>query len=394
MRGFGTCYRQPGSRFWWIQYWQDGKRHRESSGSEKLKAAQNILLHKLAEIEDAADGTNYRFLLIRHLYEALERDYVIHGRKSLRNIKTEWENHLSKPFAERIAAQLDSDDIGAYVTRRLSEGAKNATVNRELAALKRMYKLAKVSGKLKADCPYIPQLTERNVRKGFVKDAQYEALAKETAAIGLWLRAMFEVGYTYGWRKTELLKMKVGQLDLMERTIDLNPGETKNDEGRVVEMTRQVYELLRQCAAGKGAEDYVFTRDRELNGRKPKLTGGRIVDFRKAWEKATEAAGCPGLLFHDLRRSGVRNMRRNGTSETVAMRISGHKTASVFRRYNIVDPTDLREATAKMERASRERQQRDLFEQVEMFGSSEKKPAGSSGPGVVAKEVAASRRPN
>jgi hypothetical protein len=75
----------------------------------------------------------------------------------------------------------------------------------------------------------------------------------------------------------------------------------------------------------------------------------RIVDFRKAWASACERAGCPDLLFHDLRRSAVRNMRLSGLEESVAMRISGHRTRAVFDRYDIVGLREINEAAAKME---------------------------------------------
>ena len=291
-------------------------------------------------------------LSVAHLYEALERDYVTNGDKSVRNVRSVWKHHLQAVFAEKPAAALDSEQLQRYIVARQAEGAANATINRELAAVKRMFSLARRDGKLR-ECPYIPHLEERNVRKGFVKDAEYEALARETAAIGLWLRTMFELGYTYGWRKSELLGMRVNQVDLSERTIRLEAGETKNDEARQVEMTAKVYELLNACCSGKSAEDPVFTRTAR-NGHKRVST---IVDMRNAWKDATAAAGCPDLLFHDLRRTAIRNMRRHGISEKVAMTISGHKTRSVFERYNIVDHADMHEAVGKLERGARDRTQ-------------------------------------
>lgn len=72
--------------------------------------------------------------------------------------------------------------------------------------------------------------------------------------------------------------------------------------------------------------------------------GHAIIDLREAWGTACRLAGVEGKLFHDLRRSGVRNMIRAGVSEHTAMRISGHKAHAMLNRYNIVSETDLRTA--------------------------------------------------
>ena len=128
--------------------------------------------------------------------------------------------------------------------------------------------------------------------------------------------------------------MRVSQIDLGQRVIRLEPGTTKNKEGREVLMTNAILQLLTALVEGKQVADCVFTRD----------NGKPVRDFRVTWQNACARAGVPGLLFHDLRRTAVRNMVRAGVPERVAMTVSGHKTRSIFDRYNIVNENDLREA--------------------------------------------------
>jgi integrase len=179
--------------------------------------------------------------------------------------------------------------------------------------------------------------------RGSLRTRNTRLSLKACAAEGLWLRSMFEVAYNLGWPKSELLNLRVRQVDLASRTIRLEVDETKNNDGRTAVMTSPIYALLQQCVLGKQADDHVFTRD-----------GGQPVrDFRGTWDKICTEAKTPGLLFHDLRRTAVRNMVRRAIPERVAMTISGHKTRSVFDRYDVVSESDLREAAQKLDREFR-----------------------------------------
>jgi Phage integrase family len=133
--------------------------------------------------------------------------------------------------------------------------------------------------------------------------------------------------------------MKVRNVDLLGGTVGIDT--SKNGDARKVSLTEETRKLLAAGIAGKGPDDVLFTRT-ELSGKRV-----AVADFRGTWDVITAAAGCSGLLFHDLRRSAVRNMVRAGIPETVCMNISGHRTRDIFDRYDISSERDLVDAAKK-----------------------------------------------
>ena len=341
-RGTGSIYKRPGSRFYQIKFSKDGCVFRESTGTDKISEAKAILQDCLNKLNQGTYSPEAKKVRVAELVGSVITDYRVNGKKSLEYVEMRWKRHLEPVFGHMLAAHVTSDDIERYKQQRLADSASNATINRELAILKRGFHLGMQSTPPKVQrIPHFAMLSEDNVRIGFVELSQYDKLVSSTAKRGLWLRAMFECGFTFGWRRSELLNLKVRQVDLLNRTISLDVGSTKNKKGRTVHMTETVYQLLKACVTGKQAEDQVFTRG----------DGSPVRDFRFAWETATAEAGMPELLFHDLRRTAVRGLVRSGVSEHVAMRISGHKTRSTFDRYDIVSDTDVKDAARKLELA-------------------------------------------
>lgn len=337
-RGSGSIYRN-GSAVWWIKFHVRGIPKRESSHSTEWKVADRLLKDRLAEVrtDTYIVRGNVR---IDELVQDLISEYREKGRKSIAYVEARWKVHL-KPFFTRMrAADLGTDQIRRYSEKRRQEGAIGATINRELAILKRAFNLALGSTPPKVKTvPFIPMQAESKPRTGFLTDEEYIGLARECSKEGLWLRTLLTVAYNFAWRKGELLGLRVRQIDLPSRTVRLEVGTTKNGDGRNVKMTDNVLTLLTACVAGKQKDDYVFTR----------ANGKPIKSFRTVWETVCKRAGVAGLLFHDLRRTGVRNLRRLGVTESVAMKISGHKTRSIFDRYDIIDEADIADVAARLD---------------------------------------------
>ena len=215
-------------------------------------------------------------------------------------------------------------------------------MNRELAALRAAFRLGIRNGVI-VGMPYIGLLPERNVRTGFAEHAQVEAVCRhlppdEADAV----RVMFITG----WRsRSEVLRLTWPQLDWAGGFLRLEPGTTKNDEGRSFPLIPELravlerrLEVTRRCERAQGRIiPLVFHR----NGR-------AIKAMRRSWASACRHAGLPALLLHDLRRSAVRNLERASVSRSVAMKLTGHKTENVYRRYAIVAEGDLIQAGQKL----------------------------------------------
>jgi len=247
------------------------------------------------------------------------------------------------------AVDVSSELLARYVDKRQQEAAANATINRELAALKRMFRLGQQATPPKVvRAPKFPKLAENNIRKGFLEDGQYRKLIEHCP--DLWFRALVECGRTYGWRVSELLTMRVNQVDVSQRVIRLEPGTTKNRDGKEVLMTDEICKLLTALVHRKSVEAHVFTRS---NGRP-------VCDFRGTWKNACAHAGVPDLLFHDLRRTGARNLRRAGVAEGIIMKIGGWRTRSVFERYAIVSRSDMNDAILKLQESENRVEQERL----------------------------------
>jgi integrase len=340
--GAGSIYLR--GNIWWVQVYVDNQPITRSSKSSKKSDAIKLRDQLIAKKHrgEVTGSTPERILIGELLEDVLKSDIQESTRYVWRLVI---EKNLKPFFGSIRAARLSTDLMDRYRERRIHQGRTEATVNRELSILRTAFHNARKRTPPKVHLvPYFPMVKETTIRKGFLSDQQYVALRDALPAD---LRTLFVCGYITGVRKGELLAITWSQVDFGSNLIDLDPDKTKTGEGRVVPiLAGDMHDLL---AAAKRDRDenwpdapWVFSRG-----------GMRIRDFRSAWERACKAAGVPELNFHDLRRTAVRNMRRAGVPQVIRMKISGHKTDSMERRYNIVDANDLDIAREFMERRMR-----------------------------------------
>ncbi len=339
-RGSGSVYLK---RDWcYIKYYVNGNAVTEAAGTKNKAEARRILQVRLGQVAEGRFlGPAVERVTIDEIIEGLLNDYVTNGKRSLKWVRIKVTKHLLPYFTGRRAHEITTADIQAYTKQRQEAKASNGEINRELALLKRAYNLACRAERI-IKKPYIPLLQERNVRQGFFERSEFDTVL---AKLPDFLRPAITFAYYTGWRMaSEILKLTWSQVDLEAGMVRLEAHTTKNDDARPIYLPQVLLDVLEQQWREHLEQyptcPYVFHR-----------SGNRIISYAKDWNKAVTEASLVGKIPHDFRRTAVRNLVRAGVPERVAMTITGHKTRSVFERYNIVSDGDLREAARRMESA-------------------------------------------
>ena len=338
------CIYQRG-QVYWIKYSREGRAYYESSGSQKHEDAKRLLRLREGDIERGVPVTpRIGRMRFQEAAADLLTDYVVNKRRSYANVERRVRLGLEPFFRGRRMTHISTADVNRYLKHRQEAGAANGSINRDLAALKRMYTLAIRGGKL-LHRPHIPMLQEDNVRQGFFERHQFEAVR---AHLPEHVRALVTLAYYYGWRVTsEVLTLQWPQIDRTVGTIRLEPGTTKNKGGRTVAYLE--IDELREVIEAQWRRHLDLRREGTIC---PWVFehkhGQRIRTFRRSWLTACRRAGVAGRVLHDFRRTAVRNLERAGVPRKVAMAMVGHKTESVYRRYDIVTDRDLHAAAAKL----------------------------------------------
>jgi integrase len=331
---------------WWARYYHEGQRIQESTKQTDRAKAEKFLRAKLRDADTA------RFVppeVRRTTFDDIvARLRTEHARKGNRSRLTGQLAHLTAAFHGMPVSRIDADAIDAYADARVAEGATAATVNRELAALRRGFRLAMAKGGL----PSMPKITlrpEKNARQGFLDPPDFRTFHAALAARDPDVADATEFAYLTclrrgnvlgcAWTWFELRRDRTGAV--VGGTLTVPGIVAKNGDPMPLPLTGGLLALIARRATGRADLcPYVFAKQ-----------GRRLDRFDDIWREATDAVGRPGFLFHDLRRSAARALRRAGVDELTIMARGGWKTRAMFARYAITDERDQVEAQVKLDAA-------------------------------------------
>jgi integrase len=276
--------------------------------------------------------------------QAYLEDYVLQRYRTLTTARARVE-HLREFFGGWGVEAITPDSVRNYQMHRRRQGPEAATVNRETSALSRMFQLAVRRGQLER-MPLFPKRLEENPpRDGFFEHEEY---LKVRSRLPQSFQDVLDFAYYSGWRRQEILGLSWSEVDLAGGVIRLTPQRSKTKTGRVLPISAPLQQVLnRRQRRRRSSSPHVFQRD-----------GVTVRAWRTALRDACRKAKVPHRLLHDCRRTAARNLIRAGVPERVAMLLTGHKTRSVFDRYNIVNEQELLTAGERLATYVADRQSR------------------------------------
>lgn len=316
-----------------MKYYRKGVPYRESTGKEKKTEAKTELLKR--ENEALTPIFRNGKLLFRVLLDDLHNDLAINRRKSLKDVTYKILKHLDPYFGDILIEDVTPAVIQRYVRKRIeTDKVSNATVNRELSYILRAFNLGALNGRIQF-VPKIRKLKEAPPRSDSYTEEDcielYKRLPDYVQAIVIF------ANYT-GWRRSEIIRIKKEHVNLETNEIWIPPGESKNEQARIIAMAPQVRQIIIERLNSSGDCSYVFHRK-----------GKQIKSFRKAWENARKEAGLEGKTFHAFRRTAAMRFDAKGVPTRVIMEMMGHKTRAMFDNYRRVASKEIHEAVKKLE---------------------------------------------
>lgn len=357
-KGEGSVYQRGGSGPYYFKVPNPagGKPITGSCDTDDYESAILFKNRKLVELHDKLPKPA-GVATVNEILDDYEKYCEKEKKRSWRSLRTAIK-HLREGFGQIIADELKTGDADQFRDDSIADrGVSDSTVNREVgylrAALRREMKAtpARVSR-----IPFMRTPSEKDcVREGFIEREGYERILANLSAS---LKAIFVCAFHTGARSGELKVIRWEQVNFRQRIIELRPKTTKNKDGRWIPIWGDMEIYLREQKQIRDQEfpdcPWVFFWQSDHHPRA--VPGDKLKDFRYGWEKAARSAGFPDVLFHDLRRSAIKFADQEaGLSQSLTMLMSGHKTDSVFRRYNIRGGRDMSKVGAALDSALEKR---------------------------------------
>jgi integrase len=331
---------------YWIDYYVQGHRKRERIGPDK-RLAETVFKKRKVEI---AEG---RFLEkkrpVTTTFDELAHAYLPYSRKNKRSWDRDTRSvkHLAVVFSEKRLTEIAPADIERYKTLRQTNTDSHgrhpqpATINRELACLKAMFNVARkgllhLPGGLPTENPVscVEFFDEHNIRDRILTAEEFHRMLDASPD---YLRPILQCAYYTGMRRGEVLALTWDKVDFKAGFIRLKDADTKTDEARSIPIGRELREVLGHLPVVLDAQGkrvlYVFTHN-----------GQRVKSIKRVFARVRQQTGITNTVFHDFRHTATTNLRRAGVDALTAMKITGHKTMAVFKRYNTIDEQDLKVA--------------------------------------------------
>jgi integrase len=372
-KGEGSLY-QRGETWWYKDPTGECHSCKTKIKSEALDFKQNWIVQFKTGVDPSAPPISSGVTVDELLDDYLEH-LKLNNKRSLKIVKGVLKTRIRPVFGKRLASSIQTVDAKSYRTKmrrtickQTGEVYRDSTINRHLSLLLSalIYANERQTPRKLEHVPYFPMADESEcVRTGFIEESGYLALLAELPSS---IKPLLTCGYHVSTRKGELLKIRWSQVNLDAGLIEMEARTAKNKTGRYVPIYGDMVSVLKEQ---KRLRDDEFSETEEVffwhradclvgHGGLRSEPGSPIKDFYETWRAAVTRAAMncleakrpedvpADLLFHDLRRSAQRNMRRAGIDQSLRMKISGHKTNSMEKRYNIVDIDDVLGAAAKM----------------------------------------------
>ena len=345
MRGEGRIFQR--GTIWWIAYSRNGQEYRESADTTDERKAKKFLQRRLEEVKKPEFvGPAEKRLYIDDLANKIKSDYIRHARRSWATVE-----HCLKPVKDffKFDRLLDitATKIEEYQDHRLKQKKARATVNREVRYLLHGFKLLFDAREISV-YPRAKLLGGENVREGFLNRPEFDAICERLKPD---VQDIVKFLYVSAWRSGEAQKLEWSKVDAVDWVVRLSRKNEKTKMPRTLALVGELREIIERRLEKRLVEcPYVFHRN-----------GKPIMSFRRAFKAACKDSGLAGIVPHDMRRSGVRNFSKARLSESEGMSISGHRTNSIYKRYNIIDEDLQRQSLEQVaEHQKREAEQRKV----------------------------------